>query len=160
MKTTRRTAALGLALLLLLAAAPAHAARRPSRKSPHTQIAAVCRVETAPAEVVHKNQRRFLEFDVTIVSFTRVPGDPSADPSLPILQSGRVHIVHDMSCGGERISLSPGDAAEIRGEYVAIPTGKDVIHFTHPADGSCGQKSGHPDGGIRKIDAAALRMAA
>lgn len=159
MKTTLRAAALGLALLLF-SSTPLAAARRPSKKSPHTQIAAVCRVETAPAEVVHKNQRRFLEFDVTIVSFTRVPGDPSADPSLPILQSSRVHIVHDMSCGGERISLSPGDAAEIRGEYVAIPTGKDVIHFTHPADGSCGQKSGHPDGGIRKIDAAALRKAA
>jgi len=160
MKTTHHAAALGLALLLLLPSGPLAAAKKPSKKSPHTQIAAVCRVETAPAEKVHKNERRFLEFDVTIVSFTRVPGDKSADPSLPILQSGRVHIVHDMSCGGERIVLAPGDAAEIRGEYVAIPSGKDLIHFTHPADGSCGAKGGHPDGGIRKIDAAALKKAA
>jgi hypothetical protein len=160
MKTTRRaSAALALALLLV-PSVPLAAARKPSRKSPHTQISAVCRVETAPAEKVHKNQRRFLEFDVTIVSFTRVQGDRSADPSLPVLQNGRVHVVHDMSCGGERIALAPGDAAEIRGEYVAVPGGKDLIHFTHPADGSCGQKGGHPDGGIRKIDAAALRKAA
>jgi len=157
MKTSRRLAALALALL---AASPLAAARRPSKKSPHTQIAALCRVETASAEKVHKNQRRFLEFDVTIVSFTRVPGDRDADPNLPVLQSGRVHVVHDMSCGGERIALAPGEAAEIRGEYVAIPSGKGLIHFTHPADGSCGQKSGHPDGGIRKIDAAALKKAA
>ncbi len=159
MKTARRLAALGLALLLF-SFAPLAAARRPSKKSPHTQIAAVCRVETAPTEKAHKNQRRFLEFDVTIVSFTRVPGDRSADPSVPIFQRGRVHIVHDMSCGGEQIALAPGDAAEIRGEYVAIPDGKDLIHFTHPADGSCGQKGGHPDGGIRKIDRAALKKAA
>jgi len=159
MKITRRTTALALALLLL-SSAPLHAARKPSKKSPHTQIAAVCRVETAPAEIVHKNQRRFLEFDVTIVSFERVPGDKSADPGLPILQRGRVHIVHDMSCGGARIVLAPGDAAEIRGEYVAVPDGRDLIHFTHPADGSCGTMGGHPDGGIRKIDAAALRKAA
>jgi hypothetical protein len=158
MKTIRRTAALGLALLLL-SSGPL-AAKKPSKKSPHTQIVAVCRVETAPAEKVHKNQRRFLEFDVTIVSFERLPGDKSADPGLPILQSGRVHIVHDLSCGGERIALAPGDAAEIRGEYVAVPDGRDLIHFTHPADGSCGTKGGHPDGGIRKIDAAALKKAA
>ena len=159
MKTIRRTAALGLALLLL-GADPLDAAKKPSKKSPHTQIVAVCRVETAPAEKVHKNQRRFLEFDVTIVSFERLPGDKTADPSLPILQSGRVRIVHDLSCGGERIVLTPGDAAEIRGEYVAVPNGRDLMHFTHPADGSCGTKGGHPDGGIRKIDAAALRKAA
>jgi hypothetical protein len=158
LEMTRLTAP-GLALVLL-ASGPLTAAKKPSKKSPHTQIAAVCRVETPPAEKDHKNQRRFLEFDVTIVSFTRVPGDRSADPNLPILQSGRVHIVHDLSCGGAPVDLAPGDAAEIRGEYVAIPSGKDVIHFTHPADGSCGRKSGHPDGGIRKIDVAALKKAA
>ena len=159
MNATHRTAVL-LFALLLLPAAPLDAAKKPSKKSPHTQVVAVCRVETAPAEKVHRNRRRFLEFDVTIVSFTRVPGDRGADPELPILQSGRVHIVHDLSCGGERFSLAPGDAAEIRGEYVAVPDGRDLIHFTHPADGSCGTKGGHPDGGIRKIDAAALRRAA
>ena len=72
MKTPRLSSlALGLALLLL-AAAPVHAAKPPSKKSPHTQIVAVCRVETAPAEKTHKNHRKFLEFDVTIVSYSRM----------------------------------------------------------------------------------------
>jgi hypothetical protein len=159
---TRPLLGFGLALGLALAAAfPAAAARRPpSRKSPHTQIVAVCRVETAPAENVHRNGRTFLEFDVTIASFARVPGDRTADPNLPVLQDRRIHVVHDLSCGGAPVTLAPGDAAEIRGEYVAVPNGKDLIHFTHPADGSCGRRGGHPDGGIRKIDAAALRKAA
>jgi hypothetical protein len=136
---------------LLFAAAPAGAAKKPSKKSPHTQIVAVCRVETAPAEKVHANHRKFLEFDVTIVSYERVTGDAAADPRLAI---------HDLSCGGAVVSLAPGDAAEIRGEYVAPDNGKDLIHFTHPADGSCGTQGGHPDGGIRKLAASALKKAA
>lgn len=159
MRKTLRSA-LGLALLLVLAASPAHAAKKPSRKSPHTQIAAVCRVETAPARKTHKNDRTFLEFDVTIVSYERVPGDKSSDPALAIRQDRRIHVVHDLSCGGAPVVLAPGDAAWIRGEYVAVPDGKDLIHFTHPADGSCGAAGAHPDGGIRKLDAAALKKAA
>ena len=159
MRKTSRSA-LGLALLLILAASPTDAAKKPSRKSPHTQIAAMCRVETAPAEKTHKNDRRFLEFDVTIVSYERVPGDTASDPALPIRQDRRIHVVHDLSCGGAPVVLAPGDAAWIRGEYVAIPDGKDLIHFTHPADGSCGAAGGHPDGGIKKLDAAALKKAA
>ncbi|HQQ78274.1 MAG TPA: hypothetical protein PLB01_13050 [Thermoanaerobaculia bacterium] len=154
-----RVFTLGLALLAL-AAAPADGAKKPSKKSPHTQIVAVCRVETAPAEKTHKNGRTFLEFDVTIVSYERVKGDAAADPALAIRQDRRIHVVHDLSCGGERLALAKGDAAEIRGEYVAPDNGKDLIHFTHPADGSCGTKGGHPDGGIRKLDAAALKKAA
>jgi hypothetical protein len=159
MLKTPRLAALGFALLLL-AAVPVHAAKPPSKKSPHTQIVAVCRVETAPAEKTHKNHRKFLEFYVTIVSYERVPGDKAADPALAIRQDRRIHVVHDLSCGGAAISLAKGDAAEIRGEYVAPDNGKDLIHFTHPADGSCGTPGGHPDGGIRKLDAAALKKAA
>jgi hypothetical protein len=158
---TTRPAGLALALaLLFLAAAPLHAARKPSKKSPHAQIAAVCRVETAPAENTHKNGRRFLEFDVTIVSYERVRGDAAADPDLAIRQDRRIHVVHDLSCGGARFDLAPGDAAEIRGEYVSVPDGRDLIHFTHPADGSCGAAGSHPDGGIRKLDASALKKAA
>jgi hypothetical protein len=159
-KTARlRSLALGLGLFLL-GAPPLDAAKKPSKKSPHTQIAAVCRVETAPVEKVHKNRRTFLEFDVTIVSYVRLPGDASADASLAVRQDRRIHVVHDLSCGGARVVLAKGDAAEIRGEYVAVPSGKDLIHFTHPADGSCGTKGGHPDGGIRRLDASALRKAA
>ncbi len=159
MLKTTRLVSLGLALLLLTAA-PVHAAKKPSKKSPHTQIVAVCRVETAPAEKTHKNHRKFLEFDVTIVSFERLPGDGAADPKLAIRQDRRIHVVHDLSCGGARVDLLPGDGAEIRGEYVAVPDGRDLIHFTHPADGSCGTAGGHPDGGIRKLDASALKKAA
>jgi hypothetical protein len=54
-----------------------------------------------------------------------------------------------MSCGGDRIALALGDAAEIRGEYVAVLNGRDLIHFTHPADGSCGTKGDNPDGDPR-----------
>jgi hypothetical protein len=150
-----------LALLLALSLpSPLLAARRPSRKSPHTQIVAVCRVETAPAEKMHANGRTFLEFDVTIVSFGRLPGDRDANPNLVVRQDRRIHVVHDLSCGGAAISLAAGDAAEIRGEYVAPNNGKDLIHFTHPADGSCGAAGSHPDGGIRKLDAAAIKKAA
>ncbi len=159
MLKTPRLAALGLALLVL-AATPLEAARKPSRKSPHTQIAAVCRVETAPAEKTHKNDRKFLEFDVTIVSYERLPGDASSDPALAVRQDRRIHVVHDLSCGGAPVVLAPGDAAWIRGEYVAVPDGRDLIHFTHPADGSCGTAGSHPDGGIRKLDAAVLKKAA
>ena len=159
MRKTLRNA-LGLALLLVLAASPADAAKKPSKKSPHTQIAAVCRVETAPAEKTHKNDRRFLEFDVTIVSYERLPGDTSSDPDLAIRQDRRIHVVHDLSCGGAPVVLASGDAAWIRGEYVAVPDGNDLIHFTHPADGSCGAAGAHPDGGIKKLDAAALKKAA
>lgn len=154
--------ALAFSLLPALALAPpARAAKKPpSRKSPHAQIVAVCRVETAPVEKVHNNGRTFLEFFVTIVSFARVPGDETANPNLPIRQDRRIHVVHDLSCGGAAVTLAPGDAAEIRGEYVAPDNGKDLIHFTHPADGSCGRKGGHPDGGIRRLDPAALKKAA
>jgi len=159
MRKTLRSA-FGLAFLLFLAVSPADAAKKPPKKSPHTQIAAVCRVETAPAEKTHKNHRKFLEFEVTIVSFERLSGDETADPELPIRMNDRIHVVHDMSCGGARVFLDKGDAVEIRGEYVAVPHGMDLIHFTHPADGSCGAAGGHPDGGIRKLDASALKKAA
>ena len=156
-----RTTALILTAVLLAGAPTASGRhRRPSRKSPHTQIAALCRVETAPEEKVHSNERRFLEFDVTIVSYERLRGDAQADPEVAVKTGSRVHIVHDLTCGGERVSLAVGDAAEIKGEYVAVPNGRDLIHFTHPADGSCGTKGGHPGGSIRRLDPSALRKAA
>ena len=56
-----------------LVALPAAAAKRASRKSPHGEIVAETRVETAPVPKTHKNHRQFLEFDVRILSFTRAP---------------------------------------------------------------------------------------
>ena len=134
-----------------LVALPAAAAKPASRKSPHGEIVAEARVETAPAPKTHRNHRQFLEFDVRILSFTRAPeGDKGGDPSLPIDTQGRVHIVHDLSCGGTPVDLKVGDQVEIKGEYVKPDNGKDLIHFTHPADGSCGTAGGHPGGYIRK----------
>ena len=152
LSTTRRSllAPLGVALALLFAL-PAPAAKPASKKSPHGEIVAEARVETAPAQKTHRNQRKFLEFDVLILSFTRAPeGDKGGDPNLPIETKGRVHIVHDLSCGGTPVDLKAGDQVEIKGEYVKPDNGKDLIHFTHPADGSCGAAGGHPGGYIRK----------
>ena len=135
----------------LLASVPAAAGKPPSKKSPHGEIVAEARVETAPAAKTHRNRRKFLEFDVRILSFTRAPeGDRGGDPNLPIETQGRVHIVHDLSCGGTPVDLKAGDRVEIKGEYVKPDNGKDLIHFTHPADGSCGTAGGHPGGYIRK----------
>jgi hypothetical protein len=143
-------AALAVASLLLVAF-PSAAAKPPSKKSPHGEIVAEARVETAPAQKTHKNHRTFLEFDVRILSFTRAPeGDTGGDPNLPIETKGRVHIVHDLSCGGSAVDVKVGDQVEIKGEYVKPDNGKDLIHFTHPADGSCGTAGGHPGGYLRK----------
>ena len=143
-------AALGVASFLL-AACPSAAAKPASKKSPHGEIVAEARVETAPAQKTHKNHRKFLEFDVRILSFTRAPeGDTGGDANLSIETKGRVHIVHDLSCGGPPVDLKVGDQVEIKGEYVKPDNGNDLIHFTHPADGSCGTAGGHPGGYLRK----------
>ncbi|HEX7578999.1 MAG TPA: hypothetical protein VF580_03295 [Thermoanaerobaculia bacterium] len=150
--TVRRSAlaAFGVALALVLTV-PASARRPVPRKSPHGEIVAVSRVETAPAQKTHKNRRKFLEFDVRILSFTRAPeGDEGGDPNLLIETKGKVHVVHDLTCGGSLVDLRVGDQVEIKGEYVKPDNGKDLIHFTHPADGSCGVAGGHPGGYIRK----------
>jgi len=41
--------------------------------------------------------------------------------------------------------FAKGDRVEIRGEYIAVSGGRDVLHFTHPATGACGRAGGHPD---------------
>jgi len=123
--------------------------RRPHGKSPHAEITAEARVETVPQRRIHKNRRQFEELDVTILSARRTPQEPEgADPDLPIEKGNRVHIVHDLTCGGNWVELKPGDRVEIRGEYVHPPHGADLIHFTHEASGACGG-GGHPDGYLR-----------
>jgi len=142
------------ALLAALAAAaflPSVARSASPRKSPHAEIVAIARVETAPVRRTHANHRTFEEFKIRILSFTRATeGDAGGDPRLPIYMGGRVQVVHDLSCGGGWVDLKPGDEIEIKGEYVKPEDRGDLIHFTHPADGSCGRAGGHPDGYIRK----------
>ena len=139
-------------LLASLLSLPASGAsrKRPHGKSPHAEITAEARVETPPQRRIHKNRRQFEELDVTILSARRAPqGREGGDPDLSIDRSNRVHIVHDLTCGGDWVELKPGDRVEIQGEYVHPPHGPDLIHFTHEASGACGASGGHPDGYLR-----------
>jgi len=148
----RRPVLLALAAgLALLAGAPASGA---SRKSPHVEIVGEGTVASAPRETKHKNGRRFLEFEI-VLSSARVADDQpaGADRNLEIDTTARVKVVHDLSCGGAALHLAPGDRVAIAGEYVHVPKGGDLIHFTHPADGSCGPGGAHPAGYLRKIGA-------
>ena len=153
MKPFIRIFALALAALILAGVGTAEASRRrkPSRKSPHAEITAIARVETAPQRKVHSNRRSFEEFDVTILSSqTNADQSRGAERSLVVARSRSVHIVHDLTCGGSWLDLAPGDRVEIKGEYVAPPNGGDLIHFTHPAGRECGNGAPHPDGYLRK----------
>jgi hypothetical protein len=141
-------------ILALAIAVPSVAASRPSRKSPHVEIVGRGVVATAPRQTTHKNGRKFLEFEITLASARPTADQPaSADTHLAIDTAGRVRVVHDLSCGGDAVVLARGDRIEIQGEYVHVPGGKDLIHFTHPADGSCESGSGgkHPGGFLRKL---------
>jgi hypothetical protein len=148
----RRTPRPLLALALVVLAFPAQAKSHASKKSPHAELFATATVETAPERKHHKNGRDFLEFDVRLLSAEHATqGDKGGDPDLRFATDRRVHVVHDLSCGGATLTLAVGERIEIKGEYVAPPNGKDLIHFTHPADGSCGTAGGHPDGWIRPL---------
>jgi hypothetical protein len=131
---------------LLVLAVPARAAT--PKKSPFVEILGQGTVATAPRETTHKNRRKFLEFEITLSS-ARPTGNqpPGADIHLALDTTGRVRVVHDLSCGGAAVALSVGDRIEIQGEYVHVPKGQDLIHFTHAADGKCGHG---PDGEAAK----------
>jgi hypothetical protein len=143
------------AALLLASLAGALSAASPSRKSPHVEIVAEGTVATTPKEKIHKNGRRFLEFEVSLSTARSAPEQPGdADRRLSIDLTHPVRVVHDLSCGGAELHLEKGDRIEIAGEYVHVPRGGDLIHFTHPADGSCGRAGNHPGGYLRKAAAA------
>lgn len=140
-------------LLFVLISGPADARshRKPSRKSPHAEITAVARVLTPPVRNRHENRREFEEFDVRIESFEKAPeGDRGGDPDLTIQTVSPVHVVHDLTCSGIWLDAMSGDRIEIKGEYVQAGSRGNLIHFTHPADGSCGRQESHPDGYLRK----------
>lgn len=148
-----RVVGAGLAMLCA-AVIPAAPASRPSRKSPHVEIIGRGIVATSPRETVHKNGRKFLEFEITLSSVRPAADQPAgADTHLAIDTVGRVRVVHDLSCGGAPVALAQGDTVEIQGEYVHVPKDKDLVHFTHAADASCDSGSKHPGGFLRKIPA-------
>jgi len=143
-----------LAAFLWLPTAEARHHRRPSRKSPHQEITANVRVATAPRRTTHANRREFEEFDVVVLSAAVAPeGDRNPDSALAVDRTSSVHIVHDLSCGGTWVDLRPGDRVDLKGEYVQVGPGRNLIHFTHPAGGVCGNGEPHPDGYLRRQDA-------
>ncbi len=153
MKQATRILVFGVVSLVLLGAetAVASGSRKPSRKSPHVEITAVARVESAPKEKVHSNRRRFEELDVMIVSSQTAPEQGrGADSRIVVARDRLVHIVHDLTCGGIWLDLAPGDQVEVKGEYVQPPNGADLIHFTHPAGSACGGGEPHSDGYLKK----------
>ncbi len=140
--------------VLLGVAGAAPPGKTPSSKSPHVEITAKAQVATAPKKTVHRNGRKFLEFEVTLDAYFVASEQPAgADRNVPVDMQGRVKVVHDLSCGGGALDLVPGDRVELLGEYVAVPGGRDVIHFTHAAGAKagCGSGGGHPAGYLRKI---------
>jgi len=155
LEPVRRRFALILSLAALLAMPLAAFARKRSHaRSPHVEVAAVARVETPPQRIVHENGRTFEELDVRILSAEKTgERTDKKDENVTIDVSRPVHVVHDLSCGGSWLDAKPGDRVEIKGEYVHPPRGADLIHFTHPADGSCGTASGHPNGYFRMAPA-------
>ncbi len=138
-------------LLTGLLAVPAvgSARRRPEHKNPHEEVTAVARVETAPRRTRHRNGRAFEELDVLLLSVQSA--EPRRESGLGLAFDTRrpVHVVHDLTCGGAWVDLAPGDRVELKGEYVHTPSGRDLVHFTHPADRSCGRGT-HPGGFLRR----------
>jgi len=142
--------------LVVLASASRAAA---PKKSPFVEVLGQGTVLTAPRETTHKNRRKFLEFEIRLSNAGPTASQPQgADVHLALDTTGRVRVVHDLSCGGAAVALSVGDRIEIQGEYVHVPKGQDLIHFTHAADGKCahGEQGGagkHPGGFLRKVTA-------
>lgn len=132
---------------LLALPAVGSARRRPQHGNPHEEVTALARVETAPRRTRHRNGRSFEELDVLLLSVQ--PAEPGRDSGIPFETRRPVHVVHDLTCGGAWVDLERGDRVELKGEYVHTPSGRDVVHFTHPADASCGRGT-HPGGFLRR----------
>ena len=145
-------ARLAAAACALLARALVAAPASDHGRSPHVEVQASAIVESVPRKTVHHNGRRYEEFDVRVETARVLPGAADSDPQMLIERKHFVHVVHDLSCGGAWVDLKPGQHVRLQGEYVHPPRGKDIIHFTHPADASCGRGEAHPDGFLRATD--------
>ena len=78
------------------------------------------------------------------------PEPEPGDADVEIERTASIHVVHDLTCGGAWVPLSTGDLVELKGEYVRVGKGRDLVHFTHPASGRCGRGETHADGWLRK----------
>ncbi|MEP7132369.1 MAG: hypothetical protein ABI914_04345 [Acidobacteriota bacterium] len=123
------------------------ARRRAQHGNPHEEVTAIARVETPPRRTLHRNGRSFEELDVLLLSVQ--PAASRGDFRITFDIRRPVHVVHDLTCGGVWVDLAPGDRVALKGEYVHPPSGRDLVHFTHPADSSCGRGS-HPGGFLRR----------
>ncbi len=132
---------------LLALPAVSSARRRPQHGNPHEEVTAIARVETPPRRTRHRNGRSFEELDVLLLSVQ--PAADRGDFRITFDIRRPVHVVHDLTCGGVWVDLAPGDRVALKGEYVHPPSGRDLVHFTHPADSSCGRGS-HPGGFLRR----------
>ena len=143
-----------MALAILVVALPAGASRkRATHGNPHAEVTATARVDTEPRRRRHRNGREFEEFRARLL--TIAPASPGRSPWFPLDAGREVRVFHDLSCGGGWVELKPGDRIELKGEYVRPPDGRGIIHFTHPADGTCGRGGGHDDGYLRRREEAA-----
>jgi hypothetical protein len=150
----RRPVGLVLAALVAAASRAGAAEKSPPSKSPHVEIVARAEVVSAPRRNVHKSGRKFLEFEVTLDAYVLASDQPDgADLKVPVDMEGKVKVVHDLSCGGDDLVLASGDRVDLQGEYVEIPGGPDLIHFTHASAvrAGCGRGDVHPGGYLRKV---------
>ena len=145
---TRRTVFAIAAVFAAAAAAQGRRHRPASRKSPHEEITATARVSTDARRTTHGNGRDFEEFDIVILEAK--PAPEPGDTTVDVQRTASVHIVHDLTCGGTWIPLRAGDLVDLKGEYVQVGNGHDLVHFTHPASGACGNGEKHADGWLRK----------
>ena len=136
-------AAAVVAVLALAASGPALAAR-PHRREAKAEVTVEAVVDSRVRAKTHANGRRFEEMEIRVLR-VEDGGD-----RIEVDTEGRVHVAHDLSCGGEWVALRKGDRVEIRGEYIRASGDRDVLHFTHPATGACGVQGGHPDGFLRR----------
>ena len=151
MRAVRRAVGAILCVFLVAASSAEARHRRTSRKSPHEEIVGLARVESEPRRTTHANGREFEEFDASVVTARPAPDqDSDADARLALDAGQRIHVVHDLSCGGRWVDARPGDRLDVKGELVRPPRGSDILHFTHPADQTCGRGGSHADGYLRR----------
>ena len=152
-----------LAALLALSAAPlaargtsepAAAEKATPSKTRFVEVVATARVE-APRPIVRRKGHRLQELDATILAYVLSADQPAgADRGVVIDMSGKVRVVHDLTCGDKDLALVAGDLVELKGEYVQTNKAGDRIEFTHSAkgegDAGCNRRGQPPNGYLRK----------
>lgn len=123
----------------------------PAAKTGRVEIDARGQVLSEPRRPVGKAGRQLLEFEIELLAYLLAPEQPAgADRSVPVDMTGRVRVLHDLSCGGGELALAVGDKVELRGEYVKSKSGS-LIRFTHaPGAEGCGDKA-QPAGYLREV---------